>query len=223
MTDPMFPQKKHNKVRYSPRAHYDRETILPILDTGLVAHVGFVLDDLPMVIPMAYARIEDTLYIHGAKAARIIKKPNEQARVCLTVTHIDGIVVGRSAFHHSMNYRSVVVHGWLRRITDRNEKEAALIAVTDHILPGRWDEVRPMSEKEFKSTGVLAIDIETASAKIRKGPPVDEDEDYALPIWAGVIPTPVTCDTPIDDPKLAEGIAQPASLVAAECKFSVQS
>lgn len=216
----MFAQQKHNKVRYSPRAHYDRETILPILDTGLVAHVGFVLGDLPMVIPMAYARIEDTLYIHGAKAARIIKKPEERARVCLTVTHIDGIVAARSAFHHSMNYRSVVVHGWLRRITDAAEKEAALVAVTDHILPGRWDEVRPMTEKEFKSTGVLAVDIETASAKIRKGPPVDEDEDYELPVWAGVLPTPTIVTEPVEDPKLPSGIERPASLKAAEEKFS---
>jgi len=178
--------RKISKVRVSKRAHYDEETIHAILDKGLVAHVGFIIDDRPVVIPMAYVRDQQTLYIHGAKAARIIKK-NKDVPACLTVTHIDGLVVARSAFHHSVNYRSVVVHGHLRDVTDREEKERALILVTNQLLPGRWDEVRPMSEKEFKSTGVLAMDIEAASAKIRTGPPVDDDEDYDLPIWAGVL------------------------------------
>ena len=127
----LFEIQKHNKIRNSLRAHYDTEMVYAILDKGLVAHVGFVIDGRPMVMPMAYARIGDTLYIHGAKAARIIKKPEERAPVCLTVTHIDGLVVARSAFHHSVNYRSVVVHGQLRAVTDRVEKEAALVAVTN--------------------------------------------------------------------------------------------
>ncbi len=222
MTDPMLPIPAYGKVRRSPRAHYDRETILPILDSGLVAHVGFVLDGRPMVMPMAYARIGDTLYIHGAKAARIIKKPEDRAPVCLTVTHIDELVIARSAFHHSVNYRSVVVHGALRPITDLAEKESALAAVTDHILPGRWDEVRPMTDKELRSTGVLAIDIEAASAKSRTGPPIDDDADYALPIWAGVLPVSPAFTAPLSDPKLAAGIDVPLSVTKAMSNFSTK-
>lgn len=215
----MFPVTKHAKVRNSLRAHYDRETILPILDAGLVAHAGFVIEGRPMVIPMAYARIDDTLYIHGAKAARIIKKQEASAPICLTVTLIDGIVAARSAFHHSMNYRSVVIHGHVRAVTDADEKDAALVAVTNHILPGRWDEVRPMTEKEFKSTGVLAVEIESASAKIRRGDPVDEDEDYALPIWAGVVPVTQSLGDLIPDTKLGENLAPEPSFAKARSKF----
>jgi len=209
---------KHAKIRVSKRAHYDRETVHAILDKGLVAHVGFVLDERPMVIPMAYARDGDILYIHGAKAARIIKK-NKSVPACLTVTQIDGLVIARSAFHHSVNYHSVVVHGQLRDVTDTDEKERALVLVTNHILPGRWDEVRPMTEKELKSTGVLALEIESASAKIRSGPPVDEDEDYALPIWAGVLEANQGLGATVDDPKNITDI-EPASIELARAKFA---
>ena len=208
---------KHAKIRVSKRAHYDAETVHDILDKGLVAHVGFVLDDRPMVIPMAYARDGDILYIHGAKAARIIKK-NKSVPACLTVTHIDGLVVARSAFHHSVNYRSVVIHGHLRDVTDLEEKEKALVLVTNHLLPGRWDECRPMTEKEFKSTGVLALKIEAASAKIRTGDPVDDDEDYGLPIWAGVLPIHTKISAPYDDGKI-NGATLPQSLADAKDKF----
>ncbi len=210
---------KHAKIRVNKRAHYDRETVHSILDCGLVAHVGFSLDDRPMVIPMAYARDADTIYIHGAKAARIIKK-NKSVPACLTVTHIDGLVVARSAFHHSVNYRSVVVHGRLREVTDETEKERALILVTNHLLPERWDEVRPMTAKEFKATGVLALDIEAASAKIRTGPPVDDEEDYAIPIWAGVLGVEtrlVTSET--DSRSLVSD--EPNSLALARTKFNL--
>lgn len=220
MNAPTFPIEPFAKVRNSIRAHYDRDTILPILDAGLIAHVGFVIDERPMVIPMAYARIDDILYIHGAKATRIIKKQADQTPACMTVTHVDGLVVGRSAFHHSANYRSVVVHGLIRHVADKEEKEQALIAITNHLLPGRWDEVRPMNEKEFKSTGVLALDIQSASAKIRQGQPIDEDDDYDLPYWGGVLPVTQSIGQPIDDGRLAEGTTVPASLALAQKKFA---
>ena len=209
---------KLSKIRVSKRAHYDEETIHAILDCGLVAHVGFILDERPMVIPMAYARDGSTVYIHGAKAARIIKK-NKSVPACLTVTHIDGLVVARSAFHHSVNYRSVVIHGHLRDVTDPEEKEKALVLVTNHLLPDRWDEVRPMTEKEFKSTGVLALEIEAASAKIRSGPPVDDDEDYALPIWAGVLESTQTLNDVTPDPRnIVDEV--PPSIEKARARFN---
>lgn len=209
---------KYAKVRVSNRAHYDDETVRDILDKGLVAHVGFVLDGRPMVIPMAYVLDGNVIYIHGAKAARIIKK-NKSVPACLTVTHIDGLVVARSAFHHSVNYRSVVVHGHLRDVTDIEEKERALVLVTNQLLPGRWDEVRPMNAKEFKSTGVLALEIETASAKIRSGQPVDDEDDYGLPIWAGVLPISCHVGEPYDDGKIF-GAELPKSLGLAKTKFT---
>jgi len=220
MSDKTFPIKPYSKIRYNKRAHYDRETVLPILDKALFAHVGLIIDQRPTVIPMAYARIDDTLYLHGAKATRLIKKPQDSAPACVTVTHFDGIVIARSAFHHSVNYRSVVVHGQIRKVLDDAEKEAALIAVTNHILPGRWDEVRPMNAKEFKSTGVLALDIETASAKIRSGPPIDEEADYTLPVWAGVLPVDTFFETTIPDPQNLKGLTEPPSIKAAKSKFS---
>ena len=219
-----FSKTERNQVRrVAKRGKYDRETINAILDEGYLCHVGFSVGEQPFVIPTLYARIDDSIIIHGSSISRMLKNIEEGVRVCVTVTLVDGLVLARSAFHHSMNYRSVVVHGWLRRITEPEEKEAALIAVTDHILPGRWDEVRPMTDKEFKSTGVLAIDIEAASAKIRSGPPVDEDEDYALPVWAGVLPTPLTFGEPIPDAKLDAGMEPPASIEAAVIKFSISS
>lgn len=210
----------YNKVRVSKRAAYGCAAVHTILDSGLVAHVGLILDGRPFVLPMAYARCGETLYIHGAKAARLIKKPAESAPVCLTVTHIDALVVARSAFHHSVNYRSVVVHGALRQITSASEKEAALVAVTNHLLPGRWDEVREMKQKEFNATGVLAIDIESASAKTRSGPPVDDDADYALPVWAGTVPVSTQLGAPIPDPKLMPEAQAPASIEKAHRKFT---
>jgi len=209
---------KHAKVRVKKRAHYDQETVHAILDCGLVAHVGFTLDERPMVIPMAYARDGNTIYIHGAKAARIIKK-NKSVSACLTVTLIDGLVIARSAFHHSVNYRSVVVHGSLRDVTDEAEKERALILVTNHLLPGRWDEVRPMNKKEFGATGVLALDIEAASAKIRTGPPVDDDEDYELPIWGGVLGVDTHLGTTETDSRSLTS-DEPNSVALARAKFN---
>lgn len=220
MTDPYRTNQPYSKVRVGIKARYDREAIFSILDAGLVAHVGFIIDERPMVMPMAYARVDDLIYIHGAKAARIIKAPSECAPVCLTVTHIDALVVARSAFHHSVNYRSAVIHGTFRKVTDSAEKEAALVAVTNHLLPGRWDEVRPMSAKELQSTGVLAVEIEAASAKSREGPPIDEEDDYALPYWAGLLPVSQVIGKGIDDGRLAPETTIPVSLNAARQKFS---
>jgi len=205
----------HARVRVRNRADYDHETIFSILDQGLVAHVGLIMDQRPMVIPMIYARIDDNLYIHGAKATRIIKKPDVDAPACLTVTLVDDIVVARSAFHHSMNYRSAVIHGRVRPVNSRSEKEQALIALTNHALPGRWDEVRSMNNKEFRATGVLALEIESASAKSRSGPPIDDDDDYALPLWAGRIPIQSTLGSPIADEMLGDGVSLPDSVRAA--------
>lgn len=220
MTTNSYAPRSYSKIRYRTRAHYDRDTVFPILDSGLVAHVGFVLESRPMVIPMAYARIGETIYIHGAKAARIIKSAAISTPVCLTVTHIDGLVMARSAFHHSVNYRSVVVHGELRCVTAESEKERALTAVTNHLLPNRWNEVRPMTSKEFAATGVLAVEIDTAAAKIRQGPPIDDDTDYDLPIWAGILPVTQSIGTPESDPRLPSGIDVPPSTIAARRKFS---
>lgn len=207
------------RVRNAKRAEYDRAAIDAILDCAITAHVGFVSEGRPMVIPMVFARKDDTIYLHGAKATRIIKRMDETAPLCLTVTHVDGLVVARSAFHHSINYRSAVIHGTARHVTDPAEKEEALVLVTEHLLPGRWDEVRPMTERELKATGVIALDIEAASAKIRQGPPVDDDEDYALPVWAGVLPVTTAIGAPVEDNRLAPGTETPASLAAAARKL----
>lgn len=200
------------KVRVGKRAISEREAAHAVLDAGRVGHVGFVAEGRPMVIPMIYARIGERLYLHGAKATRIIKGVDDSAPICLSVTLLDGLVIARSAFHHSMNYRSVVAHGQARHVTDAREKEDALIALTDHMLPGRWGEVRPMSEKERRSTGVLALDIEHLTMKMRDGPPIDDEEDYALPVWAGVVHLAETVTAVDDDPRLGAGIEQPASL-----------
>jgi nitroimidazol reductase NimA-like FMN-containing flavoprotein (pyridoxamine 5'-phosphate oxidase superfamily) len=204
-----------NKVRKSDRAAYDKETVHAILDAALVAHVGFADQDRPMVIPMIFARTGETLYLHGAKATRIAKALGKGVPVCVEVTHVDGLVLARSAFHSSMNYRSVIVHGTARLVTDADEKEKALTAITDHMAPGRWDETRPTTDKEYRSTGVIAVPIEQAAAKIRTGGPVDDEEDYALPIWGGVVPVRQVLDGPQDDGRLVPGVELPQSVRAA--------
>jgi nitroimidazol reductase NimA-like FMN-containing flavoprotein (pyridoxamine 5'-phosphate oxidase superfamily) len=207
-----YPVERLNKVRRTDRANYDRAAIHAVLDEGVVAHVGFSDDGRPIVLPMIYGRLGDTLYLHGAKAARFAKTMAPGVPVCLTVTLLDGIVVARSAFHMSMNYRSAVLHGHANLVTGVSEAEKALEAITDHMLPGRWAETRPMIGKEFKATSVLRVDIEAASAKSRGGPPVDDDEDYALPIWAGVLPLGLHVGLPKDDGALQPGTAVPASV-----------
>jgi nitroimidazol reductase NimA-like FMN-containing flavoprotein (pyridoxamine 5'-phosphate oxidase superfamily) len=201
-----------NKVRRPDRGVYEREAIFAVLDEGLVAHVGFTHEDRPMVVPMAYARIGDALYIHGAKAARFAKTMGKGVPVCITVTHIDGIVVARSAFHCSMNYRSAIIHGHARLVTDPEEAERALAAVTDHLVPGRWAESRAMTDKELRATAVLRVEIDAASMKSRAGQPIDDEEDYELPIWGGVIPVSQQIGRPQPDDRVLPEVELPASV-----------
>lgn len=203
---------RFNKVRRADRGSYDHAAIHAVLDEGLVAHVGFVADGRPMVIPMIYGRLGENFYLHGAKAARFAKTMGPGVPVCITLTLTDAIVVARSAFHCSMNYRSVVIHGHARLVTDPEEAEAALAAVTDHLLPGRWAESRPMTEKELRATAVLRVEIEAASLKARSGPPSDDEEDYALPIWAGLLPLRIAPGVPEPDGRVLPGVEIPASV-----------
>lgn len=203
----------HTTLRRLPqRGHFDFETVAAILDEALFAHVGFVADGQPFVIPTLYARVGRTLYVHGSAASRMLRTLSAGVPVCVTVSLIDGLVLARSAFHHSANYRSVVVLGTARTVDDPEERLVALRAISDHVLPGRWDDVREPSEKELRATSVLALPIEEASAKVRSGPPGDDEDDYARDCWAGVLPLRLTADTPIPDPRLREGIAVPAAI-----------
>lgn len=203
-------QSERTRVKRIPkRGHYDRETIDAILDEGFICHVGFVADGRPYVIPTGYARIDDELYIHGSAASRMLQELSQGVEVCVTVTLLDGLVLARSAFHHSMNYRSVVVLGKAELVTDADEKYKALEVLTEHFVPGRWKGVRWPTELELKATSVLKLPITEASAKIRTGDPVDDDEDYAMNVWAGVIPLKLTAGEPIPDATLTDGIAIP--------------
>ena len=209
MTD--FPQSDRNRVRRLPaRASYDAETIYPIIDEALICHVGFVADGQPFVIPPIHARMGDTIVLHGAKASRLLKHAATGEALCITCTIVDGLVLARSVFHHSMNYRSAVVFGRGRLIEDFDEKYAALEAITEHVLPGRWDDARLPNELEMNATSVVLVEIDEATAKVRSGPPGDDEEDYSLPIWASVLPSQFTFGAPLDDPKLGAGIGVPA-------------
>ncbi|MDX6576624.1 MAG: uncharacterized protein QOE96_2577 [Blastocatellia bacterium] len=185
--------------RLPQRGSFDREVIEPILDEGFICHIGFVIDGQPFVIPTGYARVGDSVLIHGSQASRMLRTLGEGIEVCVTVTLIDGLVLARSAFHHSMNYRSVVIFGRATVIEDPNEKLAALRALSEHMIPGRWDDVRAPNERELKLTTVLSLPITEASAKVRTGPPVDDEDDYDLPVWAGVIPLRMVGGEPADD------------------------
>lgn len=199
---------QRTRVRRAPaRAAYERDTIDAILDEGLVAHLGFAVDGQPYVIPTLHARVGDTVYIHGSAASRMIRTLTAGAPACLTVTLVDGMVLARSAFHHSMNYRSVVVVGEARAVSDPEELMIALEAFTEKLVPGRWDEVRGPNPKELKATRALAMSLDEASAKARSGPPVDDDEDHALDVWAGVIPLYLAAERPVADPQLRAAIA----------------
>ncbi len=196
-----------NKVKRVPqRGHYDRNTIYQVLDAGFVGHVGFAIDQQPFVIPMAYGRQKDRIFLHGATSSRLITSLKTGIPVCMTVTHLDGIVLARSAFHHSMNYRSAVLFGQAREVPPE-EKEDALFIISEQILKGRWESSRKPNPKELKATSVLEFSIEEASAKIRTGPPKDDKEDYELPIWAGVIPFQRLMLPPLPDPDLMPGLA----------------
>jgi uncharacterized protein len=188
--------------RLPQRGSFDREVIDPILDEGFICHIGFVIDGQPFVIPTGYARVGDSVLIHGSQASRMLRALGEGIDVCLTVTLIDGLVLARSAFHHSMNYRSVVIFGRATVVEDPTEKLAALRALSEQMIPGRWDDVRAPNERELKLTTVLSLPITEASAKVRTGPPVDDEEDYDLPVWAGVIPLRIAAGKPFDDGRI---------------------
>lgn len=210
--DPRPPSWARTRVR--DRDVPEKEAALSVLREGRVAHVGFVDAGRPMVVPMIYALVGDTLYLHGAKATRFIKANRESAPLCVTVTLVDGIVVARSAFHHSMNYRCVMAHGNARLVTEPREREEALIALTEHMLPGRWSEIRPMTDKENAATGILALDPEHMTLKARSGPPKDDEEDHALPVWAGVVSLEECVTGVEEDPRLRADIDRPASVLA---------
>jgi nitroimidazol reductase NimA-like FMN-containing flavoprotein (pyridoxamine 5'-phosphate oxidase superfamily) len=188
--------------RLPKRGSFERQTVYEILDEGFVCHVGFVSDGQPFVIPTAYGRVGDVLYLHGAKASRMLKALSAGGEVCVTVTLVDGLVLARSAFHHSINYRSVVVFGRTHAVESEEEKNAALEAFTEHVCRGRWAEVRWPTPQELAATTVVALPLAEASAKVRTGPPIDDEEDYALPVWAGVLPLRVDAGTPEADPRL---------------------
>jgi uncharacterized protein len=199
------------KLRRVPkRGFHDRDTIDAILDEALIGHLGFVHDGKPAVIPTLQARVGDDVLIHGSAASRALRALKDGLDTCLTVTLVDGIVLARSAFHHSMNYRSVVLYGKARPITGAERLEAALEAFTEKLVPGRWGDVRWPTAQELKGTAVLALPIEEGSAKVRTGPPIDEDEDYDLDVWAGVVPLRLEAGTPEPDPALRHGIPQPS-------------
>ncbi len=196
-----FPVTERTQVRrLAKRGRYDRETVYSILDAGWICHVGFTVDGRPVVIPTAYGRDGGRLIIHGSAASRMLRTMAGGIEVCVTVTHVDGLVLARSAFHHSINYRSVMLFGRARLIEESEAKNDALRLFTEHLLPGRWAEVRTPNEKELKATTVLELPIEEASAKVRTGPPVDDEEDMSWPVWAGVIPLSVVKGEPEPDP-----------------------
>jgi len=209
----VIPSTGRTELKRGPKlGSFDRATIYQILDKTFVCHIGFTIDEQPVVIPTGYARLGDDLLIHGSAVSRMLKAMAREVDVCVTVTLIDGLVLARSVFNHSMNYRSVVIFGRARIVSDAREKVAALHAFTEHIIPQRWAEVRPPNQKELKATTVLALSLQEASAKIRTGDPIDDEEDYALDVWAGVIPFTLSSGEAIADARLKEGISVPQSV-----------
>ena len=200
------PTPRTRIVREPQRAVYDRDAINQILDEAFLCHIGFVADGQPYVIPTSYGRDGDVLYIHGSAASRMLRNLNEGIPVCITVTLLDGLVLARSVFNHSMNYRSVVILGTATLVEDPAEKIAALRALSEHILPHRWDDSRQPNEKELKATSVLRIPLEEFSAKVRVGPPIDDEEDYSFPTWAGVVPLKTAVGTPIRDERCQQDL-----------------
>lgn len=205
-----FTPTERTKVRRLPdRGKYDAESVYGILDEAFICHIGFVVDGQPYVIPTGFARVNDTLYIHGSAASRMLRTLADGVQVCVTVTLVDGIVMARSGFHSSMNYRSVVILGRATPVEQRDEKLAALAAFSEQVMPGRWKELRETTDAELKGTLVLSLPLKEVSAKVRTGPPKDDEVDYALPLWAGVVPLKLTAGNPIDDPRLPKGIEPP--------------
>ena len=206
---------KQNKVRQlREKATYDQQTVHSILDSALLASVGFVQDGQPVVVPMLYGREGETVYLHGARKARVIRLLESTTTACLNITHVDALVYARSVFNSSMNYRSVTVFGTPRLVEGRDEKLHALKVIADSTMPGRWDEVRESHDKEIKMTGVIALEIESASAKVSTGMPEDEDEDYDIPIWAGILPLESRFQTALSDDRLIDD-AQASNVIKA--------
>ncbi len=199
MSEPYTPSVRTRVVREAHRGVYDRETVYRILDEGFICHVGFIVDQQPFVIPTGYGRAGDNLYIHGSAASRMLRRIDQGISVCVTVTLLDGLVLARSIFNQSMNYRSVVVLGTAVAVQNPTEKLEALRALSEHILPGRWNDSRKPNEKELKATLVLRLPITEFSAKVRQGPPIDDEEDYSFPTWAGVVPLHLVTGAPIPD------------------------
>ena len=206
-----FPQTQRTTLKRLPkRGFYDRELVYGILDEGFICHVSFVIDGQPFVIPTGYARAGNLLYIHGSQVSRMLRTLAQGLDVCIAVTLVDGLVLARSAFHHSLNYRSVVVFGRASMVEEKEAKLAALFAFSEHVIPGRWNDVREPTEQELKATTVLSLPLLEASAKVRTGPPIDDEADYALDVWAGVLPLKLDPGEPINDPRLPEGVEPPA-------------
>ena len=205
-----LPRTQRTTLKRLPkRGSHEREVINQILDEGFICHVGFAIDGQPFVIPTGYARTGDRLLIHGSQASRMLRALKEGIDACVTVMLLDGLVLARSAFHHSMNYRSVMIFGRAELVEDREEKLAALFALSEHMIPGRWKDVREPNEAELQQTTVLSLPIDEASAKIRTGPPLDDEEDYPMNVWAGVLPFRLVTEHPIADPRLPAGINVP--------------
>jgi uncharacterized protein len=209
MPENYTPTSRTRVVREADRAVYDRATAYKILDEGFICHVGFVVEGQPFVIPTGYGRVGDNLYIHGSAASRMLRNLDQGIAVCVTVTLLDGLVLARSIFNHSMNYRSVVVLGTAVAVQDPAEKLEALRLLSEHILPGRWVESRQPNEKEIKATLVMRLPITEFSAKVRQGDAIDDEEDYGFATWAGVIPLEMVAGAPVDDPRLMPGQVAP--------------
>jgi nitroimidazol reductase NimA-like FMN-containing flavoprotein (pyridoxamine 5'-phosphate oxidase superfamily) len=206
-----FPQTERTTLKRLPkRGVYDRRLVYGILDEGFICHVGFAVEGQPFVIPTGYARVGERLFIHGSQVSRMLRTLSSGIDVCVAVTLVDGLVLARSAFHHSINYRSVVMFGRATIVDDREAKLAALFAFSEQVIPGRWNDVREPSEQELRATTVLSLPLVEVSAKVRTGPPIDDDEDYALNVWAGVLPLKIEAGAPINDPRLPETITPPS-------------
>lgn len=209
MNDAAFTPTKRTRVKRMPkRGQYDRAAVYKILDAGAICHVGYVIDGSPYVTPTAYWRQGDRIYWHGSSASRMLRN-SDGAQVCLTVAMLDGFVLARSAFHHSVNYRSVMCFGTAHKVEDPDHKMQAMIDFVERLYPGRWNELRPVTAQEIKATTILGMDLNECVAKVRVGPPVDDEEDYALPIWAGVVPVTTTVGPTIDDARNLTGVQRP--------------
>lgn len=206
-----FPQTQRTTLKRLPkRGVYDRELVYKILDEGFICHVSFAVDGQPFVIPTGYARVDNQLLIHGSQISRTLRTLAEGIDVCIAVTLVDGLVLARSAFHHSVNYRSVVIFGRATTVEEKQAKLDALFAFSEHVIPGRWNDVREPTDQELKATTVLSLPLEEVSAKVRVGPPIDDEEDYAMNVWAGVLPLHLVAGKPVNDPRLPEDIPTPA-------------